>query len=136
MIVLDASVLIAHLDSHDLHHEKAVALLNANPAEELSASVLTIAEVLVGPARAGVLDRALTALEQLGLTGVEITENAATRLALLSAETGMKIPDCCVVLAAEESGAGLGTFDLQLALIAQDREIAGWIPALCMYSIM
>jgi len=33
VIVLDASVLIAHLDSLDLHHDQAVALLKANPLD-------------------------------------------------------------------------------------------------------
>ena len=123
MIVLDASVLIAHLDAHDPHHDSAVALLRANPVEDLTSSVLTIAEVLVGPARAGVVDRALAALQQLGLIGVEITESSAARLALLRAETGMRMPDCCVLLAAEDNGGALATFDLRLGRIARDRGI-------------
>jgi predicted nucleic acid-binding protein len=37
------------------------------------------------------------------------------RLALLRAETGLKLPDCCVLLAAEQSGAAVATFDDRLA---------------------
>ncbi|MGC8472970.1 MAG: type II toxin-antitoxin system VapC family toxin, partial [Candidatus Dormibacteria bacterium] len=67
MIVLDANVLIAHLDEEDSHHERASALLADVAADSLCASALTVAEVLVGPARSGHLDRAITVLDQLGV---------------------------------------------------------------------
>lgn len=123
MIVLDASVLIAHLDARDLHHSRAVAMLNANPTHELAASALTIAEVLAGPARTGSLDRAIAALDRLSITSIPITENSAPRLALLRAESRLKMPDCCVLLAAEQSGGMVATFDLQLAGAARERGV-------------
>ena len=67
MIVLDASVLIAPLDATDSHHQRADRLLAASGSETLSASVVTLAEVLVGPSRTGAVDRALAALEQLAV---------------------------------------------------------------------
>ena len=121
MIVLDASVLIAHLDAADSHHERADRLLAASGSEELSASVVTLAEVLVGPARKGVVDRALAALEQLAVAAVPIARETPVRLALVRAETGLKLPDCCVLLAAEESGAAVATFDDRLAGAATSR---------------
>lgn len=124
MIVLDASVLIAHLDARDRHHSRAVAMLNANPAQDLAASTLTIAEVLTGPARAGTLDRAIAAIARLGVISLPITERSTSRLALLRAESRVKMPDCCVLLAAEESGAMVATFDLHLAGVARERGIS------------
>lgn len=123
MIVLHASVLIAHLDATDSHHERADRLLAASGNEELAASVVTMAEVLVGPSRTGTVDRALAALEQLAVTPVPIERATPVRLALLRAETGLKLPDCCVLLAAEESGAAVATFDDRLAGAARSRGI-------------
>jgi len=121
VIILDASVLIAHLDGNDSHHDLAVGLLTRIGTQELAASALSLAEVLVGPTRAGFPDRALAALQQLGVTGIPINADSAVRLASLRAETGMKLPDCCVLLAAQESSAKLATFDARLAKIARDR---------------
>jgi predicted nucleic acid-binding protein len=98
-------------------------LLAASGSEALSASVVTLAEVLVGPSRTGVVDRALAALEQLAVTPVPIERATPVRLALLRAETALKLPDCCVLLAAEESGAAVATFDDRLAGAARSRGI-------------
>ncbi len=57
MIVLDASVLIAHFDADDAHHRRATGLLVSLVDEEFGASPISLAEVLVGPVRAGQLDR-------------------------------------------------------------------------------
>ena len=121
MIVLDASVLIAHFDATDAHHEAARALLLGAGDEPLGASLLTLAEVLVGPARAGQLDRATVALHQLDVTGLPLQEDAPVRLAVLRAETGLRLPDCCVLLAAEQAHATLATFDDRLATAASER---------------
>jgi predicted nucleic acid-binding protein len=57
VIVLDASVLIGHFEPADAHHTDATALLNAHVAESFAASVITLAEVYAGAARAGQADR-------------------------------------------------------------------------------
>ncbi|EUA52247.1 pilT domain protein [Mycobacterium xenopi 4042] len=49
MIILDASVLIGHFESADAHHAEATGLLAAHAAESFAASVITLAEVYVGP---------------------------------------------------------------------------------------
>lgn len=121
MIVLDASVLIAHLDSSDAHHERAGALLLDVADEPLGASPLSLAEVLVGPARAGQLDRATAVLNQLGVTGVRLEDDAPARLAVLRAGTSLRLPDCCVLLAAEQTRSGVATFDDRLAIAARER---------------
>lgn len=121
MIVLDSSVLIAHLDAADAHHERAGALLLGVADEPLGASPLTLAETLVGPVHAGQLDRAAAALRQLEVTSVGLDEEAPLRLAVLRSRTGLKLPDCCVLLAAEQAHATLASFDDRLLTAARER---------------
>ena len=78
MMVVDASVLIAHLDATDAHHDRASSLLMDLADEPLAASPITVAEVLVGPVRAGQLDRATAALAQLQVTTVDLRADAPT----------------------------------------------------------
>ncbi len=118
-LVLDASAVIAHLEASDVHHDAIeVILLNA-VGESLAASPITIAEILVGPARAQLLDQAQHALETLGLSDVPLTAESPMRLATLRAQTGLKLPDCCVLEAASTERAPVVTFDNRLAAAAR-----------------
>ena len=122
MIVLDASVLIAHFDADDVLHADASELLLSVAEEPLRASPLTEAEVLVGPAQTGRLDRAIAALAQLQVRTVPFGDDAPVRLAMLRAETRLKLPACCVLLAAEQVGAAkVATFDDRLDAAARQR---------------
>ena len=115
MIVLDASVLIAHLDEGDAHHASAVDRLLDVADHSLAASTLTLAEVLVGPARADRLEQARAALRELDVREIAFARDAAPRLAALRADTALRLPDCCVLLAAQDSGAeAILTFDDRL----------------------
>ena len=118
MIVLDASVLIAHLDERDNHHERASRLLAETGAEPLGASTITLAETLVAPARAGRLEDVVAALSRLGVTELSLADGASGQLARLRAETGCKLPDCCVLLAAREYGGTVASFDSALVSAA------------------
>jgi toxin FitB len=111
VIVLDASVLIGHLDARDPHHEKATELLAESDAEPLGASAITLAETLVAPARAKRLEEAKAALGRLGVEELGLGEGAPTRLATLRAETGRKMPDCCVLAAAQRHEGSVASFD-------------------------
>lgn len=119
MIVLDASVLIGHLDARDPHHESATALLEATDAEPLGASAITLAETLVAPARARRLDEARAALERLGVEELGLGEDAPARLARLRAASGRKLPDCCVLAAAQQHQAAVASFDVGLRKAAR-----------------
>lgn len=114
MIVVDASVLIAHLDERDAHHERARRLLADTGAEPLGASTITLAETFVAPARAGRLDDVVAALDRLGVTELPLADGTSRQLARLRAETGCKLPDCCVLLAARENGGTVASFDSAL----------------------
>ncbi len=123
MILLDASVLIAYLDGADSHHAAAERLLAQAIEDELAANTLTLAEVLVVPARDGRLDAVRTALRDLEVQELPFPADSAVRLAQLRANTGLKMPDCCVLLAAEDVGACVASFDDRLVKAAEAREL-------------
>lgn len=117
MIILDASVLIAHLSGADMHHE-AERLLLAND-DPLAVSQMTLAEVLIEPERRGRLRDALDAVRVLGVTELSLPPDAAGQLARLCVETRLKLPDCCVILAAQQETATVATFDARLGQAAR-----------------
>ena len=123
MIVLDACVLIAHLDGTDAHHQRATRLLADLAGQPKITSVLTRAEVLVAPARAGRRRAVEDALDQLRIATDELPGDLASALAEMRAHTGLRMPDCCVLLTAERHGADLATFDDRLARAATERGI-------------
>jgi toxin FitB len=114
VIVLDASVLIAHLDGSDPHHGGAQSLLEESSEEPLGASAISLAETLVSPARAGRLADAEAALRRLGVSELALGDGSPSRLAQLRAEVGLKLPDCCVLLAAQEHSGTVASFDSRL----------------------
>ena len=115
MRILDASVLIAFLDSGDAHHAQAVELLGQAADEPFGMSVVTLAEVLVGPTRFNRHGDALRVIDHLAIESIEIPANAHERLAALGVAHGLRMPDCCVLLAAEQVGGSILTFDQLLA---------------------
>jgi predicted nucleic acid-binding protein len=121
VIVFDASVLIAYLDSDDELHGDADTLLADSVDEDFGANPLTLAEVLVVPARAGRLEAVQTALNELEMDELPFPANTAVRLAHLRVSTGLKMPDCCVLLAAEDHHATVASFDDRLTQAAQLR---------------
>jgi predicted nucleic acid-binding protein len=130
VIVLDASVLIAHLNDRDAHHELASRLLGDTGAGPLGASMITLAETLVTPTQAGGLEDVFAALDQLGVTELQLCDEAPTGLARLRAEVGCKLPDCRVLLAAQENSGTIASFDSVLIDAAESsafnrRMIAG-----------
>ena len=117
MIVLDATVLIAVLTPADPHHRAGLELLARAiaDAEDLLVNPVTLAEALVFPAReerVRVAEQA-AALAELGVTEVPFPPGAAGDLAMLRT-TGLKMPDCCVLLTAMDRQATLASFDDQL----------------------
>jgi predicted nucleic acid-binding protein len=123
VIVLDASVLIGFLDSEDNHHAAAERLLTQAVDDDLAVNSLTLAEVLVAPVRNGRLEPVLAALHALEVQELHFPGDTAVRLAQLRVTTGLKMPDCCVLLAAEEAEAGVASFDERLAQAAAMRNL-------------
>ena len=124
MIILDASVLIAYLDGHDAHHATAEELLARVIDDEFGVHSLTLAEVLVVPIWDGRLQLVRVALRDLEVQELLFPANTAVQLAQLRATTGLKMPDCCVLLAAENTAGTVASFDERLAQAAEARSVA------------
>ncbi|WP_082698809.1 type II toxin-antitoxin system VapC family toxin [Mycobacterium sp. GA-2829] len=118
MIILDASVLIAHFESADAHHADAADLLADHASEPLGSSVVTLAEIYAAAAeRADLLDYLLSRLE---VESLDLPAGSARRLGELRATTGLRMPDCCVLYTAEHHTAAIATFDAKLAARAAE----------------
>ncbi len=123
MIVVDASVVIAHFDPLDAHHPPATALLRAASPGEVLVHGLTLAEVLVGGVRVG---RGVAMREDVRAAGLVVApadSDEPLRLAELRATSGLKLPDCCVLDVAVRARAALATFDGALAAAARRRGV-------------
>lgn len=124
VIVLDASVIIAFLDGQDAHHAAAEQLLSEEVDEDLAVNSLTLAEVLIAPVREGRLEAIRAVLDDLEIKELPFPAGAAVKLATLRAATGLTMPDCCVVLTAENVAASVATFDDRLAQVAEARGLS------------
>jgi predicted nucleic acid-binding protein len=109
-----AGVIVAYLDAEDAQHQQAESLLEREIDDEFAVNPLTLAEVLVGPSRTDHLDAARTALRELEVAEQPFPADTAVRLARLRADTGLRMPDCCVLLAAQDTAARVAAFDERL----------------------
>ena len=123
MITLDASMVIAHLQTRDPHHEAATAYLRQNADQPLLIHSLNLAEVLVGGVQAGRGQELLDDLHAIGLRAALQHDGEPLRLAALRVETGLKLPDCCALDTALVSESTLATFDDHLAAAARRRHV-------------
>jgi predicted nucleic acid-binding protein len=106
LIVLDASVVIAHLDASDALHAQATAALDAHAADDLRLPATAYAEVLVRPVRDGRLAQARDDVSALGLVVVPVDEQLAERAARVrAAATNLRLPDAVVVACGEALNA-------------------------------
>ena len=124
MIVLDASVLVAHLSPLDAHHTAATELLLDTADELWLVHTITLAEVLVGGAKVGKGAEMLADLRSSGIALAPRDDDEALRLAELRATTGLKLSDCCVLDAAQTNAAQLATFDNALSTAASRLGVA------------
>lgn len=122
MIVLDASVVIAHFNPGDAHAERAFSVLDTE--EELAVHPLTLSEFLTRPIRDGRHGEALDMLASIGIDRWVPDHDEPVRVAQLRVSTGLKLPDCCVLSAAISGGARLATFDSRLAAAARNEGVS------------
>lgn len=119
MIVLDASLVIAQLSARDPHHQRASTYLREAAGHRFLMHSLNLAEVLVGAVRAGRGEELLSDLQDMGIEVADRAEGEPLRLASLRAESGLKLPDCCALDTALQTGFTLATFDEALAAAAR-----------------
>jgi len=106
LIVLDASVLIAHLDPSDAVHGAGTQALLTHAADDLRLPASAYAEILVDPARRGRVDEARDRIASLRLEIVPIDSRLAERAASLRArERLIRLPDALVLACGEELDA-------------------------------
>jgi predicted nucleic acid-binding protein len=123
VIALDASVLIAHLNPTDQHHQAATAILLAGAPGQMLVHTVTLAEVLVGGVRIGQGASMRDDLRAAGIAVAPYDDDEPLRLAELRATSGLKLPDCCVLNVALHHNASLATFDDALAAAARQRGV-------------
>jgi predicted nucleic acid-binding protein len=114
VIVLDASLVIAHLSTGESNHHRATATIASAIGSGMWMSPVNLAEVLVGYARDGRLAQGVADIGSIGIEEWPMPSDAAIRLADIRAATGLKLPDCCVLVTAETSGAAVASFDARL----------------------
>ena len=119
MIVLDANVLIAFLDSTDSHHAATVDLLERRFADGFAASVLTVAEALVHPTRVDRQDAAMASLARIGVQVIPLEAPDAAALARTRNSYRVCMPDAVALHAASSTGSELATFDEALIAAAE-----------------
>jgi predicted nucleic acid-binding protein len=123
VIVVDASLLIAHFNPADPHHDAATAVLLSGTPGQMLVHTITLAEVLVGGVRVG---RGASMRDDLHAAGIAVAphdEDEPLRLAELRVTSRLKLPDCCVLDAAIHHQATLATFDDALAAAARKRGV-------------
>lgn len=120
MIILDANVLIAFLDESDSHHRDSKNLIEANFLEGFGVSAVTLAEVLVYPAKAGKEDRALSSIRRLGVKTIGVESEDGMSIAQLRANHAIRMPDALVLHCALSTGSRVATFDRGLKTAAHD----------------
>jgi predicted nucleic acid-binding protein len=108
VVVLDASVVIAFLDSNDGHHEAAFAAIAGARDDELVLPASAYAEVLVGPYRHGraAVRKTEDFITELGMRIEPLTRDIARRAAASRAKVPtLRLPDA-LVLATGQGLAG------------------------------
>ena len=124
MIALDASVIIAHLNRADPHHQPATQILLDGTPGRMLVHIMTLAEVLVGGVRIGQGASMRDDLHAAGIVLAPYDDEEPLRLAELRVSTGLKLPDCCVLDVAIRHRAMLATFDATLQDEAHRRGVA------------
>ena len=118
MIVLDAHVLIGFLDPTDPHHGFTRALRERHVAGGYASNVLSIAEALVHPTRAGIQDAAQASLETIIVQIIGVDPGEARTLASVRNTHRLRTPDAVALHTALTSGSPPATFDEALAAAA------------------
>lgn len=118
MITLDASVLVALLNDTDKHNLMARTIVEMQPRPYLVHEI-NLAEVLVKATRVGKQEVVMSRLREVLSVKGSSDESGALRLAELRVATSLRLPDCCALDLARESGGILATFDQKMATAAR-----------------
>ena len=124
-LILDASVLIALLDTADAHHERSVDDVEKadRAGKRLLAPASAYSEALVAFARAERLDDARYTVAAMGIEIVPMTEAIAERASELRARhERLRLPDAIVLASADCLAGELLSYDRRLSSLARDAD--------------
>ena len=97
LVVLDAGVVIAALETADANHAAAVAALRQHANDDVRIPASALAEALVSPSRRGVVSEVRETIESLGLAVVPLDEDIAVLAAAVRARRRtVRLPDALV----------------------------------------
>lgn len=97
LVVLDAGVVIAALDTADANHAAAVVALRKHANDDVRIPASALAEALVSPCRRGVESEVRETIKSLGLDIVPLDEDIAVLAAALRARRrSVRLPDALV----------------------------------------
>jgi predicted nucleic acid-binding protein len=116
-LILDASVLIALLDTADAHHARAVDDVEAADQQgiELVAPASAYSEALVAFAREGRISDAREAITAMGIGVAALDAQAAEHAAELRARhSGLRLPDAIVLATSRQLRGRLLSYDQRL----------------------
>jgi predicted nucleic acid-binding protein len=122
-LILDASVLIALLDTTDAHHERSVDDVERadRAGRRLLVPASAYSEALVAFARADRIDDARQSVAAMGIEISPLTETIAERASELRARHDrLRLPDAIVLASAGCLGGELLSYDRRLSSLAGD----------------
>ncbi|WP_375384369.1 PIN domain-containing protein [uncultured Microbacterium sp.] len=123
MIALDASFVIALRSTSDAHADAADAAFSSM-RDERCIHPVTLAEILVDPARHGREGLVRSALVDAGISLRQPDEDEPIRVAQLRVQTRLALPDCYVLALADRTHAAVASFDARLRAAAAARGLA------------
>jgi predicted nucleic acid-binding protein len=124
-LILDASVLIALLDTADAHHERSIE--DTEPPDQAGRQLLAPAsaysEALVAFARADRVSDAREAIIAMGIKITPLTGQIAEQAAKLRARhDSLRLPNAIVLATAHELEGELLSYDDRLSRLARKRD--------------
>ena len=97
LVVLDAGVVIAALETTDANHAAAIASLGRYANDDVRVPASALAEALVSPCRRGIENEVRQTIENLGFAVVPLDEDIAVLAAALRARhRTVRLPDALV----------------------------------------
>ena len=127
-VILDSSALIALYSDYDEHHEWAMRIFAETLESQLAMPVLTYAEALIHPLRAGKKNLFEAGIRGLGIQISSISAEAIDQIAELRASTKLRMPDVVVLNEAISTDSAIATTDQLLAKTANSFSITVYYP--------
>jgi predicted nucleic acid-binding protein len=128
-VILDSSALIALYSSRDKHHGWAMKMFMETMEFQLAMPVLTYAEALIHPMRAGKKKEFQAGIRGLGIEISSIPHESVDQIAELRASTKLRMPDVVVLSEAMNTSSAIATTDHLLSKTASSFSLPVYSPS-------